>query len=282
MKKSISMMSCLIAAASLIIIAGAPQRAETYTYTVPGMTVGVGAQGILSGPYDLTTGEFVVKATLNLNALNDTYHTIFKLGVHDTGTSENLMLGAGHGVWLATDHQWWKPGDFTPEPSVQDLDDKLILARQSDWPNDETAYNLPGVPPNAYDNHNIWFDRDGPASSTGGIYNIELHLLATSNTTGTAYLMVNGLWQGFETDVPKDWSDMEMTPAGMTFTGDMTKMQVFYGVKGWAYDGDKNYTNPVNTSTVTVVGPPVPIPAAFWLLGSGLVGLIGIRRRLRK
>jgi len=27
---------------------------------------------------------------------------------------------------------------------------------------------------------------------------------------------------------------------------------------------------------------PVPIPAAVWLLGSGLVGLIGIRRRFRK
>jgi hypothetical protein len=26
---------------------------------------------------------------------------------------------------------------------------------------------------------------------------------------------------------------------------------------------------------------PVPIPAAVWLLGSGLVGLIGIRRRIR-
>jgi len=27
---------------------------------------------------------------------------------------------------------------------------------------------------------------------------------------------------------------------------------------------------------------PVPIPAAVWLLGSGLLGLAGIRRRFRK
>jgi hypothetical protein len=26
---------------------------------------------------------------------------------------------------------------------------------------------------------------------------------------------------------------------------------------------------------------PVPVPAAVWLLGSGLIGLIGIRRRNR-
>lgn len=36
-----------------------------------------------------------------------------------------------------------------------------------------------------------------------------------------------------------------------------------------------------------IVGPnfmyaPIPIPGAFWLLGSGLVGLVGLRKRIRK
>jgi hypothetical protein len=31
-----------------------------------------------------------------------------------------------------------------------------------------------------------------------------------------------------------------------------------------------------------VVSSPVPIPGAVWLLGSGLIGLAGIRRRFRK
>jgi hypothetical protein len=31
-----------------------------------------------------------------------------------------------------------------------------------------------------------------------------------------------------------------------------------------------------------VSGSAVPIPAAVWLLGSGLVGLVGLRRRMRK
>ena len=35
-------------------------------------------------------------------------------------------------------------------------------------------------------------------------------------------------------------------------------------------------------TSYNVVGPPVPIPGALWLLGSGLLGLIGIRRRFRK
>ncbi len=30
------------------------------------------------------------------------------------------------------------------------------------------------------------------------------------------------------------------------------------------------------------VATPVPIPAAVWLLGSGLIGLVGLRKRFKK
>lgn len=41
---------------------------------------------------------------------------------------------------------------------------------------------------------------------------------------------------------------------------------------------------PTGASTGYAAGPgnPVPIPAAIWLLGSGLIGLVGLRRRFRK
>lgn len=35
-------------------------------------------------------------------------------------------------------------------------------------------------------------------------------------------------------------------------------------------------------SHVTLYGNPVPVPAAILLLGSGLVGLTGFRRKLKK
>ena len=44
-------------------------------------------------------------------------------------------------------------------------------------------------------------------------------------------MTINGLDQGFETD--DDWSTIELTPAGMTFTGDMEHLQVFYGMYGY-------------------------------------------------
>jgi hypothetical protein len=42
---------------------------------------------------------------------------------------------------------------------------------------------------------------------------------------------IRGLDQGFETD--GNWNTIELTPAGMTFSGDMKHLQVFYGLYGY-------------------------------------------------
>lgn len=152
----------------------------------------------------------------------------------------NPVKEAGSGVWLATDYEW-KVGTFDPDPMgapTLDLDDKLILQKQGGI--GESAYDLPEPPPVAGNNHRFWWDRDGvdpwqnPATAnTGGLYQIVITLHATSATAGTAYMNIRGLDQGFETD--GNWSTIELTPAGITFAGDMEHLQVFYGIYG--YDG---------------------------------------------
>ncbi len=144
----------------------------------------------------------------------------------------------GSGVWLATDYEW-TANTFDPDPPgapTQDLDDKLILQKAGG--HGEGDYNLPSTPPNPWANHRVWWDRDGvdpwqndETANTGGIYAIEITLHATSPTSGEAYMNIRGLDQGFEVD--GNWSTIELTPAGMTFTGDMEHLQVFYGLYGY-------------------------------------------------
>jgi len=155
---------------------------------------------------------------------------------------------AGSGVWLATDYDW-TANTFDPDPvgfPTMDLDDKLILQRQGGQ--GEGAYDLPSVPPVPGNNHRFWWDRDGvdpwqnPATAnTGGIYQIIIKLHATDATTGTAYMNIRGLDQGFETD--GNWNTIELTPAGMTFAGDMKHLQVFYGIYGYGATHTAKFQN---------------------------------------
>ena len=143
---------------------------------------------------------------------------------------------AGSGVWLATDYDW-TANTFDPDviPSL-DLDDKLILQRKGGLA--EGAYDLPDVPPVPGNNHRVWWDRDGvdpwqndETADTAGTYQIVIRLHADSATAGTAYMNIRGLDQGFETD--GNWNTIELTPAGMTFAGDMRNLVLFYGI--WGY-----------------------------------------------
>jgi len=194
--------------------------------------------------WDLTACDLVLSFTYDANGLVDDFggdaHAWAELGVRQVGYGNfNPTWDVeGAGVWLATDYDW-NVDTFDPDPPgspTQDLDDKLILQKAGG--HGEGDYNLPSTPPNPWANHRVWWDRDGvdpwqndETANTDGIYNIEITLHLTSPTSGEAYMTINGLNQGFETD--GNWSTIELTPAGMTFTGDMSQMQVFYGLYGY-------------------------------------------------
>jgi len=50
----------------------------------------------------------------------------------------------------------------------------------------------------------------------------------------------------------------------------------------WKTEDDSPTTEEEYFSITFTTGAPVPIPGAVWLLGSGLVGLVGIRRKFKK
>jgi hypothetical protein len=211
--------------------------------------------------WDLTEADMTISFTYNATGLVDEFggdaHAWAQLGVRSPcyGDFNPTWEVEGAGVWLATDYHW-AVNTFEPDPEgspTLDIDDKLHL--QKGGGQGEGDYNLPSTPPNPGNNHRFWFDRDGvdqwqathPLAVDGGTYNTEgtydivITLHATSDTEGTAYMTINGLNQGFE--INGDWSNMELSPAGMTFTGDMKHLQVFFGMYGYGATHSVSFEN---------------------------------------
>ncbi len=65
------------------------------------------------------------------------------------------------------------------------------------------------------------------------------------------------------------------------------ELQSYYGLNAASYDGFINLTVATRTDGTQYISfgyieiRPVPIPAAGWLLGTGIIGLLGIRRKMR-
>jgi len=257
-----------IGALSAVAFTYGMARADTVNYG--NITLSGGYQaGHFEQLWDLTKCDLVLSFTVDLNGILDndpgppdgwSYgdHAWAELGIREMGAVN--FNPNNKGVWLATDYDEAWPeavrNTFAPDPPgapTLDMDDKLILQKQGGV--GEGGYNLPGTPPAPGNNHRIWFDRDGvdqwqaqsPLAVNGGTYNtlglyhVEIRLHATDATHGTAYMKIKGLDQGFETD--GNWNTMELTPAGMTFTGDMTKMQVFYGLYGYGATHSVTFQN---------------------------------------
>jgi hypothetical protein len=246
--------------------------------------------------WDLTQCDLVLTFTYDATGLVDDFggaaHAWAELGIRAVGYSDfnPTWMAEGAGVWLATDYDW-AANTFDPDPPgspILDLDDKMILQKGGGM--GEGTYNLPSTPQNPWANHRIWFDRDGvdqwqaqnPLAvdggtyNTGGTYNIVITLHATSPTSGTAYMSINGLAQGFETD--GNWNTMELTPAGMTFTGDMQNMQVFYGLYGYGATHSVKFTGITVNGCLAIVQVDIDIkpggyPNSINLRSKGMVSV---------
>ena len=223
--------------------------------------------------WDLTAGDLVLSFTYDATGLVDDSgaHAWAELGVRSPcyGDFNPTWMAEGAGVWLATDYDW-NANTFDPDPAgspTLDLDDKLILQKGGGL--GEGSYNLPSIPPNPWANHAVWFDRDGVdpwqaqmwgaidgvTYNTGGTYDVVITLHTTSDTTGEAYMSINGEPQGF---YDPNWHSgpADLMPAGMTFTGDMKHLQVFYGMYGYGA------THTVVFEDITVAGHLAEPPLA--------------------
>jgi hypothetical protein len=141
-----------------------------------------------------------------------------------------------------------------------------------------------------------------PTLSQASIYNFDVTvdytgLTAVQKIQGIEFTIVGTGWSfsGFSTPYNGTWffsstgiiDDTYTSPnintsvplnSGTIFSLTTSNSISITNIVAFDYQ-NHDFTGPF---TAHLNAAPVPIPAAMWLLGSGLVGLVGLRRRMRK
>ena len=188
--------------------------------------------------WDLTKSDLVLRYTIDMSGMVSPGWVPVEVGLRQEGAPNidpNYMGG-----WLLS---MYKSTDNTPSA---DLNDYHVLMKHG-WSDEYYDYTSTGVMTNtapwSYINYAFWFDRgavdpfqttfwnykDGKTYNTLGVYEVEITYKSLTTTTGTMFVKINGEDQGFYTTGYDSANPPSLMPVGRTFTGDMTKMQVFYG-----------------------------------------------------
>lgn len=184
--------------------------------------------GYLDDVWDLISGPMTIKYTYDSTGLVDSEgdFAYAQFGVRETGfpNINPTWLSDGVGIWVLMDSDR-SVDTFDPDPNW-DVDDVIHLQKRGGVY--EVEYDIPVV---LQENwlYPYLFDRDGISShqesnplqvdgatySTRGEYDVVLELEAVNETHGRAFLIVNGLYQGFSVDgdphsAPISIPDMEI------------------------------------------------------------------------
>jgi len=220
-----------------------PISRESRFYTMNTMpsyddvTLGNWGNGNFSELWDLTQCDLTFSYTLDMSQIATAGWAVVEVGMREVG-APNIDPNF-KGGWMQSNYI-----DGTSNPNLLKSNDMHLLSKHG-WLyqtyDAEDADTLIS-PYWSSANYGFWFDRDGVDEwqaqmwgmvdggtyNTAGVYEIVITYHAIDASTGTMFATINGVQQGLYIG---GWKDAQpgFYPAGRSFTGDMTQMQVFYG-----------------------------------------------------
>jgi len=170
-------------------------------------------------------------------------------------------IDTAKGAWFDGELGWAHQSDYGLIKAMEDTKIKLSLSNiGGDWTNfGVTVFTGMDTGLGSYNKHSGWNQYEYTDFSTGeAIYDPNAFTYSNPHgTTGLNYL------------THSETSDLEFTAlAGQEYT-------VILGGNDAGH-----YGYPINEYSLSITATsPVPVPAAAWLLGSGLIGLLSYRRK---
>lgn len=149
------------------------------------------------------------------------------------------------------------------------------LVSNGGFDNGSTGWTLTNIDQNDF----VFFDQEAILGKSGGVGTISQTL---TTETGKSYYFSFKL----ANDMPGTnlfqalWNGQSVHSITNALASDLTLYSFLVSANSTSTEIAFNFQNdPAVFHLNNVDVTPTPIPAAFWLLGSGLAGLVGVRRR---
>ena len=244
--------------------------AATTTINYGDKVLNVWNKGNFPEVFDLTKGDLVLSYTLDMSGIATAGWSVVEMGLREVG-APNIDPDL-QGGWMQSNYIYG-----TTNPVSLNSNDMHLLSKHG-WLYQTYDAEDPDTLRTPYwsgNNYGFWFDRDGvdqwqaalwgmadgDTYNTEGVYEIVISFHAIGDTTGTMFATIKGVQQGLYTGIWKN-AQPEFYPAGRSFVGDMTQMQIFFGRGGGG--------GSVSISDISVTGdlanrPPVADPGGPYL-----------------